>query len=442
MKIAIIFSNDKKQGFMPLGILCIAAYVEKYSNDTQIDIYDVFPNQEELISKEYDIIGFSCMSVQYGGVYRYAKGIRQDYKGTIALGGIHVTLSRKLPEWADLGMVGEGEETFLELSRCSVKNHKLYTKELLNIPGLLVRNNDNEVVFTGERPVIADLDAIPIPAREKLDMKHYLMENNVYGTVIARGLNIMSSRGCVYSCEYCASSKMWGNIRFHSAERVVDELQMLMNAYDINHFWASDDHFLLNTNRLSKIADIIEERNMKLGMGVHARIESYNEKMSALLKRIGIEELAIGYETGSDRMLKSIKCNSRLTVKEELAVSEKIIKDGYQIHGLFMLNLPNETRAELQQTINFIHALPFAKVSVSIAVPMYGTRWWDIAVEQGIVPEEPDEEYWDTYGMTTLEDNRPIFKTEVSRAELVELYKEVEKYQRSLFYFDWRNRKE
>lgn len=441
MKIAIIVTNEEKQGFMPLGVLYLASYVEKYVDDAVVDVYDIFPDMQKLCAKKYDAIGFSCMSVQYIQAGAYARKLKENYNGTILVGGIHVTSTMKLPDWADVAMIGEGEQTFAEIARCSMKDGKINADELKNITGLILRDKDGKTEFTGYRKAIEDMDTIPYPAREKLDMEHYLLPNNVYGTVVDRGLNIMSSRGCVYKCEYCASSKMWGNIRFSSAEYFVNEIEKLVNTYKVHKFWVSDDHFTLNRKRLEQIADMFEERNIKIGIGAHSRIESYNDNMADLFHRIGIEEVAIGLETGSDKVLKQIKNLSKLTVKEELEVCQKIAKDGFQIHGLFMLNVPNETREDIQKTIDFIHELPLSKLSVAIAVPFYGTKWWDIGVEQGIVPKDPDENFWDTYNMKTLDERRPIFQSELTRNELEDIYRELNKYQNSLFYFDWKNRK-
>lgn len=107
-----------------------------------------------------------------------------------------------------------------------------------------------------------------------------------------------------------------------------------------------------------------------------------------------------------------------------------------------MINILGETREELQQTIDFIHTLPATKISTSIAVPMYDIKWYNIAVEQRVLPRHIDEEYWDPYNMKTLDKDRPIFKTEMSREELIQLYSEIQKYSKKLFYFDWKNRKE
>ena len=105
-----------------------------------------------------------------------------------------------------------------------------------------------------------------------------------------------------------------------------------------------------------------------------------------------------------------------------------------------MLNIPGETRDELYETVDMIKRLPLAKCSVSIATPFYGTKWWDIAVAERIVPEKPTDDYWSTYSMKTLEKNRPIYRNEVSREELMEVYADLNRYCRDLFYFDWRNR--
>ena len=251
----------------------------------------------------------------------------------------------------------------------------------------------------------------------------------------------MTSRGCVYHCEYCAASKMWQKIRFHSAEYVVDMISYVVEKYKVEHIWMADDHFALKKSRLVQIADMMEERQLHPGIGISARVESYDEEMSSLLKRIGVKALALGLETGSDRMLKAIKNNSALTVEQETEVVKKMVADGFEVHGMFMINMPGETVEDMEMTVKYIHELPICKCSVSVAMPYYGTKWWDIAVSQGVVPENvTDTGFWRNTNMKKLEEERPIFKTEIPREMLDKVYDELTEYSKSLFYFDWEHR--
>lgn len=435
MKTALIMGNHKKQGYPPMGILYLAGYLRKYLPDCRISVYDVFPEMQELIAEEFDLIGFSCMSIQYADVCDYAEKLREFYNGKLFLGGVHITLTRYLPEWADFGIIGEGEETVVELISSIMEK-----RDVSSVKGLIYRVGDH-VFKNEERELIEDLDIIPFPAWDLIDMEPYLRPNNVYGTVVGRGLSLMTSRGCIYHCEYCAAAKMWKKIRFHSARYVVNMIAFVANKYKVEHIWMIDDHFALNKSRLAEIAQLIEEKKLHLGIGINCRVESYSEEMASLLKRIGVKALALGLETGSNRMLKAIKNSVGLTVEQEFEVVKKIVSDGFEVHGMFMINMPGETEEDLAKTVEFIHALPLCKCSVSVAMPYYGTAWWDIAVRQGVVTGNVTDRYfWRNTNMKKLESGRPVFKTGIPREKLAEVYDELTEYSRSLFYFDWEHR--
>lgn len=435
MKIALVMGNYVRQGYPPMGVLYLAGYIRKYVENCEIKVYDLFPDIQELSSGEYDVIGFSSMSIQYADVCDYAEKLKETYKGIILLGGVHITLTKYLPNWADYGIIGEGEETLREFID-ALKDGK----DMRSVKGLMYRIDD-KVVINESRELIEDLDSIPFPAWDLIDMEPYLRNNNVYGTAIGRGLSLMTSRGCVYHCEYCAASKMWQKIRFHSAEYVVDMISYVVEKYKVEHIWMADDHFALKKSRLVQIADMMEERQLHPGIGISARVESYDEEMSSLLKRIGVKALALGLETGSDRMLKAIKNNSALTVEQETEVVKKMVADGFEVHGMFMINMPGETVEDMEMTVKYIHELPICKCSVSVAMPYYGTKWWDIAVSQGVVPENvTDTGFWRNTNMKKLEEERPIFKTEIPREMLDKVYDELTEYSKSLFYFDWEHR--
>ena len=247
----------------------------------------------------------------------------------------------------------------------------------------------------------------------------------------------MTSRGCPYNCEYCSSSTMWGNIRFNSAEYVVNELEHIVNTYDTTKLWVIDDNFGVNAARLKKMADDMERRNLQVELGISGRIESYNDSMAELYKRVGVKAIAFGLETGSDRILKKIKNRSTKTVAKIADTVRKAAADGFEIHGMFMMNMPGETLEDIEATIKLIHELPLAKCTMTIATPYIGTKWWDIALEQGIVPKEPDSRFWDTYNIKEYIKGRPLFLNGINQEKLIDIYKEVHEYQRSLFYFDW-----
>lgn len=432
--------NKKKQGYPPLGILYIAAYIRHYFPSCLVDVFDVFPSKETILNGSYDVVGFSAMSIQFPDACEYAEDLRRDYSDIIVVGGVHTSLTHTIPEWADYGIVGEGELTFFNLIKWLSDDHRGRFSVPEHIEGLIIRNN-GMICETRTSMQIKDLDTIPIPAWDLIDMDPYLRDNNVYGTVIGRGLSLLTTRGCCYRCEFCAAQQMWGNVRFHSAEYVADMIQHVIKHYGVKHIWMADDHFALNKERLRRLSYLLRQRNLNIGIGVSCRIESYDEEMCELLHSLNVKALALGLETGSDRMLKHIKNGCKLTVEQERRIVEKMDRDGFQVHGMFMINMPGETIEDLEMTVRFIHSLPLSKLSVAVATPYFGTKWWQIALDQRIVPQEINSyDFLRTYNMKSLSPERPIFKTEIPRDTLSKTYESLMQYSKSLFYFNWEDR--
>jgi hypothetical protein len=186
----------------------------------------------------------------------------------------------------------------------------------------------------------------------------------------------------------------------------------------------------------------MELRNIKIDIGASGRVEYYDDEIRDCYKRIGIKALSFGFETGSDRMLKLIKNGQRLNVEESIAMSNRIAADGIEVQGMFMLNMPGETEEDLDKTMEMVKKLDIAKIGITIATPFFGTAWWDVAVEQGVVPAKPDDSFWKTYDMQEWQEGRPLFKTDISEEKLKECYDWLMRYKKKLFFFDWKNRGE
>ena len=149
MKIALISCNFERQGFPPMGIMYLSSYIKQHLPDVEIKLYDLFPDVETLVSEGFSLIGFSCFSIQYYQAEQYAKLLRNKFNGLICIGGIHVTLTHKLPFWADIAVIGEGEQTFYELLLCLRNNNLQITNSLNDIDGIIFRyeNNIIELIF-------------------------------------------------------------------------------------------------------------------------------------------------------------------------------------------------------------------------------------------------------------------------------------------------------
>src|SRR4030067_1820063 len=183
----------------PLGICYIASYLREKGFD--VNIVDREKNIVEKIKKlNPDFVGISSTTLSYWKAIEIAKELKIELPDTkIIIGGNHITaLPMKMPDCFDIGVVGEGEITTLEI---------LQGKDINKIKGIVFRKNNN-LVMTGPRPLIENLDILPFPARDLLPMKFYLEPKKMSGR-IAKVLYVMTSRGCPYDCKFCSSADMW-----------------------------------------------------------------------------------------------------------------------------------------------------------------------------------------------------------------------------------------
>ena len=437
MKIALIYANEKNHGFPPLGIAYLAAVIRENMPEVDIKLYDKIPGNE-FQADNFDIIGISSITLCFPMAYKFGLKLRKNYKGIIVLGGIHFTLQKQLPIWADIGVIGEGEITFLELIKAYISQGFSFS-ELSNIKGIAIRDRDN-VSFTMPRQLVENIDELPFPARDLFKMENYLKDNNSFGTKIGRGLNLITSRGCSYDCSFCAATKIWEKTRYFSAKHVVNEIKQLIELYNVELIYIADDNFCAKKTRLQEIAELIKTENINVEFGVSGRIEFYTPEIRDLFKKIGIKFISFGFETGSDRLLKMIKHSSGLTVQETIERAKQVIADGFEIQGLFMLNLPYETKKELDMTVKMIHEIPMTKLGLTIATPFYGTEWWKIALEQEIVPQNPSWDFWERCNVSELSNRSILFKNNIDLDYLIKMYNELMEYRKKLFYFDWENR--
>jgi len=272
----------------PLGLANIAAYVEREGYDVVIcdalaegsNILKRGKNylrvglSEEAVAEKIDcykpdIVGISAMFTAFApDAHDLAKIVKEvSPKTLVVFGGAHASV---LPQGVladknvDLVVVGEGEETFLEVIRRFKKK-----KSLDNILGIAVRKKNGKIFINSPRPFIKDLDSLPFPARHLLPMDLYLRspEEIEEASYVMRFpfADIVSSRGCPNNCIYCAVPKIWGRTwRPFSAERVLSEMEFLVKRYGVREIHFLDDNISVSKMRLEKICDVIIKRKLDI----------------------------------------------------------------------------------------------------------------------------------------------------------------------------------
>ncbi|MGA2191991.1 MAG: radical SAM protein, partial [Nitrospirota bacterium] len=234
------------------------------------------------------LAGISSVSQNFGIAREYAqyfvsKGI------PVLIGGVHISaLPECLPEGVTAACLGESEDTFVEFIKAMLGGFT--PQALAGIPGIAYRE-DGALKFTEPRPQRTDLDSIPMPARDLLDIRPHTY--------------MFTSRGCPFRCSFCSSSRFWDKLRFFSADYVVDEIELLVRDYGVSMISFFDDLFVANFQRLEEIAVLLEKRNLigKTRLTCSCRANVVKPELARLLKRIGVVSVGMGLESGDEETL-------------------------------------------------------------------------------------------------------------------------------------------
>jgi radical SAM superfamily enzyme YgiQ (UPF0313 family) len=321
---------------------------------------------------ECDIAAISTTSQDYGDAMIVARNIKRLNPNTVTvLGGHHVTcLPTTLTRDFDFGVIGEGEQTFLELVRYVMNGKK--EEDLFKIPGIVFWR-DGGLLFAPPQPLIDPLDRLPFPFREAAPKPH-----------------LFTTRGCPYKCTFCSSSFFWKKTRFHSADYVVNEIEALigMGADDIP-IW--DDLFIVDRRRFIDIMTKLRERGLDKRFyitSVTVRANLVDDELCHILSEFNPPIVAthFGAESGSDRILKLMGKNT--TVAKNQEALDRLKSIGMPTGCTFIVGWPTETEEELLATLNFFETNMkagkiFIDSTLNILTPLPGTPVWNDAVKAG-----------------------------------------------------------
>jgi radical SAM superfamily enzyme YgiQ (UPF0313 family) len=339
---------------------------------------------EELIAWEADLIGIGSVTSCFGQAEQYVQLLRNRLPAArIVLGGHHISaLPHRLPAGVDVGVIGEGEYTFLDLVRRLQPGRCWPQEELADIPGICHHKPDGSVAINAERPRLSDLDRLPFPLRTP-------------NPCAPHEAILFTSRGCPFHCRYCSTHRYWAGHRRFSAEYVVAELESIVRDFpDVNSVRILDDLYVADRKRLREMVRLIRERGLHQRLRFHGFVRSslVDEDLCGLLVAMNVNAIRFGAESGSDAVLRLMEKGGKCSVATHQRAIDLAARYGMECSASFMFGYPGETRANLQETIDFIRGNEsrLAIEGFYLAVPLPGTELWTWAEERGLVSETMD----------------------------------------------------
>lgn len=369
--------------------------------DTQIDIGKdrfVYGLTEEQIKERIrafkpDVVGVSCLfstlENRMMGVARAAKSV--DSEITVICGGPHVSAfyERITKDPAvDFCINGEGE--FVTLDLLDAINGK---RSFASVHAISYKAG-GQLVIQPRTSWIQDLDIVPHPARQLVDIDRYFGIGRTQGLRLDGGapLRIMqmtTSRGCPFQCTYCAKNVTWGkSYRTRSAANVLDEIEHLVSEYGIERLAFQDDNFTADMARAEEIFDGIVERKLPItweahnGLGVNFLSPHLLEKMKAS----GCVSFTIAVESANSVRLRAVRKPNYIKLAPPIVAKAKEL--GIEVRGFFMMGFPGETLEEVWKTVEYARGLRLAVSAFAVVTPLPGTVLYKECVDAGLVNEQ------------------------------------------------------
>lgn len=410
MKIVLVHPAPKiwtRAALVPLGLGYIAAYLEK-NGFSDIEVIDYNVEAKSHLPKA-DIIGITATTPLIKSAWKIAKKAKKIGAITV-IGGPHVSAlpqeSARLP-FVDFVVIGEGEETMLELCRAIETKHGDFEK----IKGLVFKKG-KQIISSLPRPFISDLDRLPFPAHHLFKLPLYTSTQPLV-SIRKPAVGILTSRGCPFGCNFCYKGTFGRVWRARSVANVLSEWEYLIKGLKVAEIALMDDGFNTDIGRAIKICQEIKRRGLAIPWrahnGIRADLASY--ELLLAMKQSGCYYVAFGVESGSQRVLDEIigKNIKLFQVKKAFRIARRL---GLLTTAFFVLGNPGEKEEEIQQTVKFAQKIDPDFAQFCVATPFPGTALYQTVLKNAKIKIKN----WDNYSQF---DQKGFFDWEDLKADRV-----------------------
>lgn len=357
-----------------LGLGYLAATAEKAGHEVRICdcVFDREFNGLSEIARKFNpgVIGITATTPTFTNAAKIVSNLRKIMPDAIFVaGGAHPTAC---PEnCLDTGLfnflvLGEGEETFLELLSVIHSGEKIPYE---NIKGIAFKHN-GRVVITSKRSRISDLDSLPFPSRHLFPpLKLYQPTPASYRRLPLA--TVMTSRGCPSKCTFCDRAVFGENFRKRSAANIMAEIEDLVNKYGAREIRFFDDTFTFDSLHTEEVCMAIRRSKLRIPWTCLTRVASVNPQMLKMMRASGCWQVLFGLESGDDAILKHLGKGNTVEQNKRAVFWAK--KAGLSIRADFLVGSPWETKESLRKTIDFAKSLPLDFAHFNKFVPLPGT---------------------------------------------------------------------
>ncbi len=409
-----------------VGVMLLAALTRERGYKTElIDSVALRLNAQDVINRLMEInpdyIGMTASTQTISQAAKMTELIKASLPGSkIIIGGPHVSAvpDKTLEKYSyfDIGVIGEGEETLLEILRFYDEG----CQNLGAIKGIIYRGKDGKTLKTPQRPLIENLDAYPMPAWDLLpDLKTYYRPSAENMNRLP-AVNMMVSRGCPMKCTFCFNRMDPRNrrVRWYSAERIMSEIEMLVKEFGVREISFFDDNMLANKKLLSQLCERLIDARLDLTWNCYGSANYADEKLFRLMRKAGCWQISWGVEHGRQEILdvysKGIRI-SKMTNALREAKRSGLRNRAFMMHGNFL-----ETKETVEDNIKYLNSLPVEDFHATFFTPLPGTIAYDEVEKYGKWLKDP--EIWENYACYTTSIFLP---RDMEEKELVESFSRI-----------------
>ncbi len=357
--------------YPPLGVLYVAGYLRSVGVDVAVwdgtfrlrgDFLDA------LVQHRPAVVGFYANMVTRKHILRMASMAKRAGAKVVVGGPDPANYADRYLDWGvDAVVVGEGEHTMAELLPAWERGER----DLSAIAGLVWRDDAGKTVRNSARAQIRDLDAMPGPARDLIDIDRYLDTwRRHHG---ASSVNLITARGCPFHCNWCSHAVYGHSHRRRTPGHVADEVQELLARYRPDQIWYADDVFTIHKKWLMRYAEELQSRGIRVPFETITREDRLDDEIIAALASMGAKRIWVGAESGSQRILDAMERSTN--AERVVEVVRKLEAAGIETGMFLMLGYEGEQLQDIEASIDMVARAAPGVFLTTVSYPIAGTPY-------------------------------------------------------------------